>query len=120
MNRPPHLRHAALLIAAAALLTGCGGGAASTEQAAPKEPNSTPLSLYTHCGVENIRIKGHWWHASPPLYNEAKNGPPTGWGDPHQAGTLTMESPDRAVFEAKGQRVVFVPAPDDEPIRVCR
>lgn len=86
----------------------------------PDEPSSAPFSVYTHCGVESVRIDGRWWHASPPLYNQERSGPPAGWGDPYQEGTLTMESADRAVFEALGQRVVFVPAPDDEPIRVCR
>lgn len=35
----------------------------------------------------------------------------------HQ-GALTIESGHRAVFEARGQRVVFVRAPDNEPVRV--
>ena len=30
-----------------------------------------------------------------------------------------MESADRAVFEAPGRQVVFVPAPDNEPVRMC-
>jgi hypothetical protein len=78
-----------------------------------------PFDLYTHCGVENARIRGVWWHADPPLYNERRNGPPAGWGDPYQTGTLTMLSDSRAVFEALGQRVVLVPAPDNQPVRIC-
>jgi len=31
-----------------------------------------------------------------------------------------MESTDRAVFEALGERVVFVPAPNNKPVQVCR
>jgi hypothetical protein len=103
----------------AALVTGCGS-TASSEQALPDEPSSTSFSVYTHCGVESARIDGRWWHASPPLYNEDQSGPPVGWGNPHQEGTLTVESNDRAVFEAVGERVIFVPAPDNEPVRVCR
>ena len=86
---------------------------------ATRTPGSIPFTLLTHCGVENLRIDGRWWHADPPLYNRAGSGPPTGWGDPVQKGGLTIESPDRAVFEALGQRVVFVPAPDNEPVRMC-
>lgn len=77
------------------------------------------VEVYTHCGVENTRIRGVWWHAKPPLYNKRRNGPPAGWGDPYQTGTLTMVSDDRAVFEALGQQVVFVPAPDNQPVRIC-
>ena len=100
-------------------MTGCGS-AASPEQTSTDEPSSTPFSVYTHCGVENVRIDGRWWHASPPLYDEAGSGPPAEWGDPYQEGALTRESSDRAVFEALGQRVVFLPSPDDKPVRVCR
>ena len=110
-------RNVAVLLAAL-LTTGCGG--AATTQLLAEESSSRPFSVYTHCGVENVRIDGRWWHARPPLYNEERSGPPAGWGDPHQEGTLTVESADRAIFEALGQRVVFVPAPDNEPVRVCR
>jgi len=30
-----------------------------------------------------------------------------------------VESADRAVFDALGQQVVFVPAPNNEPVRIC-
>jgi hypothetical protein len=79
-----------------------------------------PFKMYTHCGVESARIDGRWWHASPPLYDKSQIGPPAGWGDPFQNGTLTVKSAHRAVFEALGQQVVFVPAPNNEPVRICR
>lgn len=119
MARSTHLARNVTLLVTALMLTGCGS-TAPTQEASVEEPNSTPFSVYTHCGVENVRIDGQWWHAKPPLYNDERTGPPAGWSDPHQEGTLTMESADRAVFEALGQRVVFVPAPDNEPVRVCR
>jgi hypothetical protein len=84
------------------------------------DPTTKPFRLYTHCGVESARIDGRWWHAKPPLYNEDRSGPPDGWDNPFQHGRLTVESPNRAVFKAAGQRVVFVPAPDNQPVRVCR
>lgn len=105
------------VLAVVVLATACG-----TESGSPagsEQPSASPFNAYTHCGVENIRVDGRWWHAKPPLYNEKHTGPPAGWGDPYQQGTLTIESPDRAVFEALGQRVIFVPAPDNEPVRVC-
>lgn len=124
-------RHRVLSVSAlgAALLTGsCGSGAVT--DGSPVEKSSSvpstvhtrsgvPFTAFTHCGVESIRIDGRWWHAKPPLYNQARNGPPEDWGDPQQDGVLTVESADRAVFVALGQQVVFVPAPDNEPGRPC-
>lgn len=119
------------------LATACGGQASDRPTGGPAgdrptrgpagdrptggvQPSPTPFTVYTHCGVENVRINGRWWHAEPPLYNDDRSGPPDGWGDPFQEGTLTVESPRRAVFEALDRRVVFVPAPDNAPVRVCR
>jgi hypothetical protein len=119
MDRPIRCARDVAVLIAAALTAGCGS-AASTQQAPADGSSSTALSVYTHCGVENVRIDGRWWHAKPPLYDEERSGPPAGWGDPYQEGTLRRESADRAVFEALGQSVVFVPAPDNEPVRVCR
>ena len=82
-------------------------------------PSGKQFEVYTHCGVESTRINGAWWHAKPPLYNKGRSGPPAGWGDPYQTGTLTMVSADRAVFEALGHWVLFVPAPDNQPVRIC-
>ena len=103
---------------------------ASTMEASPAQPPSsapssgsiaraTPFTVSTHCGVESARINGRWWQAAPPLYNKSRISPPAGWGDPFQKGTLTVESADRAIFEALGQQVVFVPAPNNEPVRIC-
>lgn len=119
MARSMLLARNVTLLVTALMLTGCGS-TAPTPEASVEESNSTPFSVYTHCGVESVRIDGRWWHAKPPLYNDERTGPPPGWSDPHQEGTLTVESADRAVFEARGQRVVFVPAPDNQPVRVCR
>lgn len=113
-------------LVAALLTVSCG--ADSVTEGSPVEqssstpstvhtPSGVPFTAFTHCGVESIRIDGRWWHASPPLYNRARNGPPAGWGDPQQEGVLTVESVDRAVFEALGQQVLFEPSPDNEPGR---
>lgn len=114
----PHRHHVVVLVSAA-LLAGCGK-AVTTGPSQSEAPSRSSFNVYTHCGVESARIEGRWWHADPALYNDDKTGPPAGWGNPYQPGTLTMESSDRAVFEALGERVAFVPAPDDKPVRVCR
>jgi hypothetical protein len=76
--------------------------------------------MYTHCGVESTRINGRVWNASEPLYSSPERlGPPAGWGNPEQAGRLTLESSDRAVFAALGERVVLAPSSNGEPLRLC-
>ena len=97
MARSTHYVRYVVVLIAAVPSAGCGS-AASTEPSSTDVPSSTPFSVYTHCGIESVRINGHWWHASPPLYNREGSGPPVGWADPHQEGLLTMESADRAVM----------------------
>lgn len=124
--------------ALAFVLSGCSSDDASTDTMPTTERRSTgessvtppagtpaetysgkPFTVYTHCGVESAQIRGRWWHARPPLYNASRSGPPAGWGNPYQDGTLVVESATRAIFYARGQQVVFVPAPVNEPLRMC-
>ena len=98
-----------------------GGGPVSV----PEQPRigvgeTVDFSMYTHCGVESTPINGRVWNAVDPLYaSPDRLGPPDGWGDPYQDGKLTLESPERAVFVALGERVVLVPSRTGEPLREC-
>ena len=94
--------------------------AASYSEGAPPSGESVKFSVYTHCGVESARIGERWWHATPPLYGEGVSSAPADWDDPYQEGQLTVESSERAVFEAEGTQVVFVPSTTNEPVRICR
>lgn len=94
--------------------------AASYSESPPPSGESVKFSVYTHCGVESARIGGRWWHATPPLYGEARGSAPAGWEDPYQEGQLTVESSERAVFEAEDIQVVFVPSTTNEPVHICR
>ena len=77
--------------------------------------------VYTHCGVESLRLDGRWWVAVDHLYYPSgPGGPPDGWGDPYAKVQLTMDSAEHVSFEAQGTTVAFVPARDNEPVRVCR
>ncbi len=116
------------LIATLAAVQGCGNldtQPTRAEEVAyadtpPPTGESVTFFVYTHCGVESAKIGGRWWHATPPLYDEGAVGSPDGWDDPYQEGQLTVESSTRAVFEAEGTQVVFVPSSTNEPVRVCR
>jgi hypothetical protein len=118
-----------LLVAATALATAsCGTNNPLSDAETPAYTESAPpvdepveYVLYTHCGVESARIGDRWWHAVEPLYGEDGQGtPPEGWGDPYQAGELTLGSEGSATFEAEGDKVDFVPAKDNRPVRMCR
>jgi hypothetical protein len=111
---------ALLLTSACGSAKGSGSGGTVTSAPSVRPVESIRFSVYSHCGIESARIDGHWWHADPPLYNDERTGPPEGWDNPYQEGRLTVESAERAVFEALGQQIVFVPAPDNQPVRICR
>ena len=62
------------------------------------------FNLQTHCGIEWAYFDGGYW------VPEAKVKTPSHWGN-ITAGTMVLERPDIAVFEAaKGGAARFVPA----------
>jgi len=52
--------------------------------------------LYTHCGVEWAPVDGVWWRTG--RLDDGNANPPEGWGNPFDAGKLTVESDDRATY----------------------
>jgi hypothetical protein len=93
----------------AAVLVACGS--ASSPAAAPAAPKAVPYNLYTHCGIDYAQVGNRYYEATPPL-SDGSGNPPPGWGNPYQAGTLTVISPTQAVFtDTAGHRVVFTLAP---------
>jgi len=44
--------------------------------------------MYVHCGVRWTRIDGVWWETAP--FDDGNANPPEGWGNPFDAGTLTV------------------------------
>ena len=94
-------------------------GAAGSDAALPAEVGvAHPLDLYTHCGIFGADVGGVWFAADPPLVEGA--GPPAGWGDPYQPGTLTLESTDEAVFrDDAGHELSLRAAPDSERPPPC-
>jgi hypothetical protein len=68
---------------------------------------SEKYTLDTHCGVDEARIGDRYFEAVHPLRDKSGNAPP-GWGNPYQAGTMTLVSPAEAVFtDHAGHHVVF-------------
>ena len=69
--------------------------------------SSMPYELSTRCGIDDARVGNRYFVAVHPLSGRSGR-PPTGWGSPYQAGTMTLVSPREAVFtDRTGHRVVF-------------
>jgi hypothetical protein len=108
--------------AVAGLVVACGSTSSphvmQTRPAAPKVTATTvaaakPVTydLYTHCGIDEARIGNRYFEAVHPL-SDGSGNPPAGWGNPYQAGTMTLVSPTEAVFtDSAGHRVVFTVRP---------
>ena len=81
---------------------------------------SVPYDLYTHCGVGEARVGNRYFVAVHPL-SDGSGNPPAGWGNPFQAGTMTLVSPAEAVFtDSAGHRVVFRVRPGAKTfLRTC-
>lgn len=83
------------------------GQAAATRTATAAAPRAIAYSLYTHCGVDEAKIGDRFYEAVTPL-SDGNGNPPAGWGNPYQAGTMTLVSATQAVFtDQAGHRVVF-------------
>ncbi|WP_370943018.1 hypothetical protein AB5J62_28620 [Amycolatopsis sp. cg5] len=69
--------------------------------------DSVPFDLLTHCGIDETKIGGVYFEAEVPLIGIARSAPP-GWGNPRQAGRMTLLTPSRAVFrDDLGHEVFF-------------
>jgi hypothetical protein len=94
---------------AAVLMLGAVVGGCSAEPGLPSShaTRTIPYRLLTHCGIDEARIGSTYYVADHPL-SDGHGNPPPDWGDPFQAGTMTLHSPGIAVFrDARGHRVAF-------------
>jgi hypothetical protein len=73
---------------------------------ATQATGTVAFELYTHCGVDEARVGPQYYEAVHPLIEDGN--PPSGWGDPGQEGTMTLQPPTQAIFtDNLGHRVVF-------------
>ncbi|MFJ4845772.1 hypothetical protein [Streptomyces sp. NPDC088733] len=126
--RIPYLVLAAAL--STAVLTGCTSDGDRPRRTAGHEPTAAatgaavpramPFELYTHCGIDDVRIGSAWFEAERPL-SDGSGNPPAGWDNPLHQGTMTVVSPTEAVFtDDEGHRVRFLARPGaTEPKHLC-
>ncbi|RZU72706.1 hypothetical protein EV384_1086 [Micromonospora kangleipakensis] len=88
--------------------------------ALPYASRVLPYRLYTHCGIDEARIDGHWYEAVDPL-SDGNGNPPPGWGNPFQAGEVHLVSPTEAEFRDPAGHVVRLRlrAGATAPKRIC-
>lgn len=87
----------------------------------PKQAaRSVPYRLLTHCGIDEARIGSTYYVADHPL-SDGQGNPPPGWGNPFQAGKMTLPRPGVAEFrDSRGQRVRFHARPGATTyVRLC-
>jgi hypothetical protein len=108
------IRSARIVIALALLLvpTACEVPAEQTHSV-PSVPKSFATTksesfvLFTHCGIGHTMIDGRYYVADPPIRGSV--GPPPGWHNPMQRGTMTLFTNGTALFtDDAGHRVQFV------------
>ena len=88
---------AATGLTACASTKGGSSGPISTPTAVPTG-SAVAYSLYTHCGIDEANIAGHWFEADTPLFGASGANPPNGWDNPYQQGTIRMLSDTVAEF----------------------
>jgi hypothetical protein len=106
---------AVAIVVTATVLAACGEGPAApvTKPPAPARTAAVtagptrPYLLYTHCGIDEARIGNRYYEAVRPL-SDGQGNPPAGWGNPYQRGTMTLLSPQEALFrDDAGHQVLF-------------
>jgi hypothetical protein len=86
-----------------------GPGPVTPAPAASPSASARPFSfdLLTHCGVDEAKIGDTYFEAEQPIIGPATTAP-AGWDNPYQRGTMTLLSPDTAVFhDDRGHEVRF-------------
>lgn len=73
--------------------------------------------MSTHCGIIWTEFDGRQWLADPPLIADDGIGPPPGWDNPTESGTIRLEAEDSAVFTSRdGDRSArFRPRVESDP-----
>lgn len=70
-----------------------------------------PYNLYTHCGVNDVQFDGKTYYADPRL-GDGNGNPPSGWGNPYDAGWLVPQDLQRVYFiDWMGHQAFFTTHP---------
>lgn len=109
---------APLVLAVATVCVACGVQTSTPRRQTTGAHRGEPYRLYTHCGIKWARIDGTFWLATSPL-SDGNGNPPHGWGNPFQAGTLTLVSRTTAEFASAAGSVTFKRTQRAQPPILC-
>jgi hypothetical protein len=81
-----------------------------------------PFSLYTHCGIDEVRYEGQWYERVGGPLDDGSGNPPAGWDNPEHDGTMERIDDSMIVFtDDEGHREEFTLREGATgPKRVCR
>ena len=103
----------ALLVA----LTACSGGQVNhadthASQVVTRPADSgAPFSLYTHCGIDELRLGDKFYERVGGPLDDGSGNPPSGWDNPYQTGRLSRRG-DLVIFtDPKGHQEEFTLRP---------
>ncbi len=104
------IRISSLAVTLFAVLCACAGPATPITEASAVAPtpiaSGMPIMLYTHCGIEELRVDDTFFIAETPL-DDGQGNPPPGWGNPYQAGTVTVSGSQAVFRDDNGHIVTF-------------
>lgn len=102
------IRLSLLAVTLTAVLVACAGSSTQVTEVSSDSLTPTasgmPIMLYTHCGIKELRVEDTYFLAQTPL-DDGQGNPPPGWGNPYQAGTVTV-SGSKAVFRDDNGHIV--------------
>ncbi len=92
--------------AGALVVAACGESGPSVGSGAPTPTivdagAAQPYQLYTKCGVTFTQFNGVTWFADPPL-TDGHGGPPPGFGNPTDKGTLRQVGQHELQYVSSG------------------
>ena len=87
------------------LLTSCG----QSDEVAPRTDDAQvqSFSLYTHCGIDELRVDGRFYERVGGPLDDGSGNPPKGWDNPYQAGRLSVRGNALVFTDERGHREQF-------------
>lgn len=82
------LRSSAIGALSLTLLTTCGSGQQDDVAPPTGVAPGQSFSLYTHCGIDELRLDGRFYERVGGRLDDGSGNPPKGWENPYQAGWL--------------------------------
>lgn len=91
------------------LLTSCGSGPVDEVAPASNAAEGQSFSLYTHCGIDELRVDGKFYERVGGPLDDGNGNPPNGWDNPYQAGRITVGGSLVVFSDDRGHHEQFEP-----------